>query len=137
MASAKQTSRLDELGHEGRRAPRRGTKDLAIVTLGESTAVRAADSYPVQLQDLSVRGARFVGRVPLRRGDHFVLYLPIDEHRVTLLATAVHATSADDGTTSVGAEFSCIVRTEKSRAETPACLEEAELSRIRAMMLDN
>lgn len=129
------TRQHNDTERDPRRAPRRGTRDLAIVTLGSSTDVRAGDSYPVQLNDLSMRGVRFTGRLPIARGDHFVLYLPVDHHRVTLLATAVHVTQTDDGQSSVGAEFSCILKTEK-RDETPACLEEAELTRIRSMMLD-
>lgn len=132
---AKTDSIPNAIERDPRRAPRRGTRDLAIVTLGSSTDVRAGDSYPVQLNDISLRGARFTGRLPIARGDHFVLYLPVDQHRVTLLAAAVHVTQMPDGQVAVGAEFSCILKTEK-RDETPACLEEAELTRIRSMMLD-
>jgi hypothetical protein len=119
-----------------RRAPRQQTRDLAIITLGSSTHVPAGDSFPIQLHDLSMRGARFTGRVPLQRGDHFILYLPPAAGRVTMLATAVHIVDAEDGYCTVGAEFSCLLRPQM-RDETPACLEEAELSRIRAMMLDD
>jgi hypothetical protein len=121
---------------ELRRAARQSTNDLAIVTLGSSTHVPAGDSYPVQLQDLSMRGARFYGRVPLQRGDHFVLYLPHGDRRVTMLATAVHVSTMENGHCTVGAEFSCVLRP-YAREEMPSGLQEAELSRIRAIMLDD
>jgi len=131
--------RLDtsDSDRDNRRAPRYSTRDLAIVTIGQSTDVLATDSYPVQLHDLSPRGARFSARIPLSRGDYFVIYLPNGTKRTALLGTAVHAIKRPDGQMIIGAEFSCVIGTDASHSDTPACLEEAELSRIRSMMLGN
>lgn len=132
-------NRLDTIAAERdqRRAPRYSTRDLAIVTIGQSTDVLAGESFPVQLYDLSPRGARFAGRVPLSRGDSFVIYLPNGIKRTALLGTAVHAVKRPDGQTIIGAEFTCTIGAGAGQSDTPACLEEAELARIRAMMLGN
>jgi hypothetical protein len=139
MRAATSMNRLEQLAQEreSRRAPRKSTRDLAIVTIGSSTDVRADATYPVQLSDLSMRGVRFAGRVPLNRGEHFVLYLPVDKHRVTLLATVVHAMRSEDGQTTIGAEFTCLLKTDRAPEPQPACIEEAELARIRGIMLGN
>lgn len=129
--------RLDTIAAERdqRRAPRYSTRDLAIVTIGQSTDVLAGESYPVQLHDLSPRGARFIGRVPMSRGDTFVIYLPNGLTRVALLSTVVHSVKRADGLTIVGSEFSCVIGQNANKPDTPACIEEAELARIRQMML--
>jgi hypothetical protein len=117
-----------------RRAPRRDTRDLAIVTIGRNADARAGESFPVQLHDLSMRGARFSGMLPLTRGESFVLYLPSTQKRVALLATAVHVGANTDGQITVGAEFTGVVNATQ-KEEMPPCIEEAELARIRATML--
>ena len=128
-------ARLDPIAaaREQRRAPRRSTRDLAIIALGEAADARACDSYPVQLHDLSAHGARFSGRLPLQRGDHFVLYLPVENRRITLLANVVHALHRPDGQTTIGCDFQCVLKP----GQAPAAVEPAELSRIKQSMLDN
>jgi hypothetical protein len=138
MRPATSLNRLEELALERdrRRAPRSGTNDLAIVTIGQSPDAPASEAYPVQLMDLSIRGARFAGRLPLTRGDVCVVHLPVQNHRVTLLASVAHTAPAGDGRTVFGVDFTCIVQTGRLES-APACIEAAELSRIRAAMLGN
>jgi hypothetical protein len=135
MATEKM-SRSESLGRERdlRRAPRRSTRDLAIIALGREPETLAGDSFPVQMHDLSMRGARFSGQIPLNRGDHFVLYLPTGDKRVALLATAVHVSRNNSGQTTVGAEFTGILNRTSDEKVAPA-IQEAEMSRIRATML--
>lgn len=138
MRPATSLNRLEQLAldRDRRRAPRTDTNDLAIVTLGKSTSVPASQAYPVQLIDLSIRGARFAGRLPVTRGDVCVLHLPVQGQRVTLLASVAHTAPAAGDRTVYGVDFSCVLQT-RDAEETPTCLEVAELSRIRAMMLGN
>ncbi|HEY0009414.1 MAG TPA: PilZ domain-containing protein [Tepidisphaeraceae bacterium] len=127
-------NRLDPIAaaRDKRRAPRRSTRDLAIIALGDGDQARARDSFPVQLHDLSAHGARFSGRLPLQRGDHFALFLPLDNQRVTLLATVVHCLKRPDGQTTIGCDFSCVLGPDGSHS-----IEPAELHRIKQTMLDN
>lgn len=138
MRPASSLNRLEELALERdrRRTPRNGTNDLAIVTLGKSPDVLASQAFPVQLIDLSIRGARFAGRLPLTRGDTCVLHLPVQNHRVTLLASVAHTAPAADDRTVFGVDFTCLVQTDRAISGS-TCLEVAELSHIRSVMLGN
>ncbi len=112
---------------------RHPTHNLAIITPGESTNAPAAGAYPVQMVDLSIRGARFVGQLPLKIGDRFVLHLPVHDQRITMLCEVAHKSPTADDQVAYGAEF---VPQSEPTALAAAGLVDAEVSHLRSSMMD-
>lgn len=138
MHPATSLNRLEQmaLSSERRQIPRQTFEDLAVITLGEAIDTPASQAHAVQLMDLSIRGARFVGKVPLTPGQSCVLHTPVQNQRVALVATVVHVSRLPGEKAMIGVEFRSVIRPQTSSPETDGTTE-AELSRIRAAMLGN
>lgn len=138
MHPATSLNRLEQmaLSQERRQTPRQTFEDFAIITLGESLDTPASQAYAVQLTDLSIRGARFVGKVPVTPGQSCVLHTPVQNHRVALIATVIHVSRLPGDKSVVGIEFRSVVRPQESGLGADDTTD-AELSRIRAAMLGN
>ncbi|GIW75483.1 MAG: hypothetical protein KatS3mg104_0546 [Phycisphaerae bacterium] len=138
MHPATSLNRLEQmaLSQERRQTPRQTFEDLAIVTLGESLDTPASQAYAVQLMDLSIRGARFVGKLAITPGQTCVLHTPVQNRRVALIATVIHVSRLAGDKSMVGIEFRSVVRPQEPVPGVDGTTD-AELARIRAAMLGN
>ena len=72
-----------------------------------------APPVPVTLQDFSNRGLSFHTKVEMNRGEQFVFQLPRNDAGTTpVLCTVAYCRRSSDTEFRVGAEFTCIVRTD-------------------------
>ena len=121
LGAALQTGRQ----HESRRARRlRHKADVAIIPC---YADGHGDAVTVKMQDLSLRGIRFVHDEKLDSGQEFLMMLAREGRRV--LCTVAHCTSIGEGRYSIGAEFVC------TPDKDPITDRDAELDRIRKSIL--
>lgn len=88
---------------------------------------------PVQLEDFSHRGLCFHFKGQLNRGEQFLFKLPrADGGSTSVLCTVAHCRRSCDDEFRIGAEFTCIVRTEGTCVLPPA----EDVDRIRKSILD-
>lgn len=99
----------------------------------------ARDGVGVEVRDFSPRGIRFLHSARFPRGTQFVLELPQQTGGpLTILCTVVHCRVTPEGPFSTGAEFTCVLRSEKSAKTPPTNANDrlSEADRIRHSILD-
>jgi hypothetical protein len=115
---------------ENRRTPRveyRAKAQIYPCTNGQLS--RAVD---VQLQDFSHRGLCFHYKGQFNRGEQFLFKLPrADGGATSVLCTVAHCRRSSDDEYRIGAEFTCIVRTEGACIVPPT----GDVERIRKSIL--
>jgi hypothetical protein len=98
-------------GAENRRAPR--FEHRARSQIFPCNNGKLATAVPVQLQDFSNRGLSFHLKAAMIRGEQFVFQLPrTDAGTTPVLCTVAYCRRSSDSEFRVGAEFTCIVRTD-------------------------
>ena len=86
----------------------------------------------VQLEDFSHRGLSFHFKGTMLRGEQFVFRLPrADAEKTSVLCTVAYCRQSSEKEFRVGAEFTCIVRTEGAAVLT----DKADVDRIKRSIL--
>jgi hypothetical protein len=106
------------------------------VTIVPDITGEGAHAVGVELRDFSPRGFRFLYSRALPAGGQFVLELPqAAGERVCMLCSVVHSQQTPEGPFSIGAEFTCVLRSRKRpKSASPASAKERD--RIRKSILD-
>ena len=116
-------------GNEKRRAPRMAIKNRA--TIVPCTDGIESEPVGVEVRDFSARGLRFLHSRRMEQGSQFVLELAQQNaDPVQILCTVMHCRPTKEGPLSIGAEFTCALRT------APARLPTSERDRISQSILD-